>query len=205
MTGDRPILIVVAGPNGSGKTTITKKLLMHQWMQGCEYINPDEIAQHEFGGWNDRTSILKAAQRAEQIRNACIADRKSLALETVFSADDKVEFIKAAHKAGFFIRVFFVCTSEPSINITRVGRRVLEGGHEVPMNKIISRYYKSIANCVTVAPLVDRLYFYDNSAENEDAKLLFKVKEGAIAKVYEDLEPWAEDIVEAIPKEHSAV
>ena len=84
----------------------------------------------------------------------------------MFSADDKVEFIKAAHKAGFFIRVFFVCTSEPSINITRVGRRVLEGGHEVPMNKIISRYYKSIANCVTVAPLVDRLYFYDGLQHN---------------------------------------
>lgn len=173
---------------------------MHQWMQGCEYINPDEIAQHEFGGWNDQTSILKAAQRAEQIRNACLNDRKSCALETVFSADDKVELIKAAHHAGFFIRLFFVCTREPTINIARVGRRVLEGGHEVPMNKIISRYYKSIANCVTVAPMVDRLYFYDNSTENEDAKLLFKVKEGTISKIYQDLEPWVADIVRAIPQ-----
>lgn len=199
MTGERPVLIVVAGPNGSGKTTITQKLLMHQWMQGCVYINPDEIAQREFGGWDDHASILKAAVRAEEIRSDCIATGMSFALETVFSAPDKIDLIRAAHKAGFFIRVFFVCTREPGINITRVGRRVLEGGHSVPMDKIISRYYKSIANCVTVAPVVDRLYFYDNSVENEDARLLFKVKDGFVAKIYQDLEPWAMNIVDTLP------
>jgi predicted ABC-type ATPase len=45
----KPKLIVVAGPNGSGKTTITEKLLRHEWMGGCVYINPDVIAQHEKG------------------------------------------------------------------------------------------------------------------------------------------------------------
>jgi len=48
----KPNLIVVAGPNRAGKTTITEKLLRHKWMEGCVYINPDVIAQEKFGGWN---------------------------------------------------------------------------------------------------------------------------------------------------------
>ena len=55
----KPTLIVVAGPNGAGKTTITEKLLRHEWMDGCVYINPDVIAQEEFGGWNSPEAIIK--------------------------------------------------------------------------------------------------------------------------------------------------
>ncbi len=72
---EKPRLIVVAGPNGAGKTSITERLLMHQWMSGCVYINPDLIARDEFGDWNCQDSVLKAAQRAEAIREDCILSR----------------------------------------------------------------------------------------------------------------------------------
>ena len=62
----KPSLIVVAGPNGSGKTTITEKLLRHEWMGGCEYINPDLIAENEFGGWNSREASISAANKAKE-------------------------------------------------------------------------------------------------------------------------------------------
>jgi predicted ABC-type ATPase len=48
---------VVAGPNGSGKTTITEKLLRPEWMEDCQYINPDLIAQQEFGDWNSPAAV----------------------------------------------------------------------------------------------------------------------------------------------------
>ncbi len=64
---EKPKLIIVAGPNGSGKTTVTEKLLRHKWMKGCVYINPDIIAEEQFGGWNSKESIIKAAEQAKKI------------------------------------------------------------------------------------------------------------------------------------------
>lgn len=113
---ERPRLLVVAGPNGSGKTTITERGLAHVWFGGCEYINPDLIARDEFGDWNSPAAVLAAAGAAKERRDRAVAERRSLAFETVFSAPDKVEFVRAAQRQGYFVRLFFVGTSDPVIN-----------------------------------------------------------------------------------------
>lgn len=194
----KPRLIVVAGPNGAGKTTITEKLLRHEWMGGCVYINPDVIAQQEFGDWNSSESILKALIRAKEMREDCISSMTSMAFETVFSTPEKVEFVQRAKSVGFFVRLFFICTNDPSINAQRVALRVMEGGHDVPIPKIISRYYRSIANCVKVVPWIDRAYFYDNSETDADPVLMFRVSDGKIAKIYSELVPWAKNIADSL-------
>jgi predicted ABC-type ATPase len=173
MTEDtvRPRLLVVAGPNGAGKTTITEQGLAHEWFGGCEYVNPDLIAQQEFGDWNDPQAVLQAVKLAAERREACLRERRSLAFETVFSAPDKPEFVRRAMREGYFVRVFFVGTATPEINAARIARRVLEGGHEVPIRKIIERWSRSIANASAVAAEVDRFYIYDNSVDDRDAQL----------------------------------
>jgi hypothetical protein len=88
----RPRLIVVAGPNGAGKTSITEAVLRHEWMQGCVYINPDNIARDEFGDWNSPEAVIKAANLAAERREQCLKERKDLAFETVLSGEDKVDF-----------------------------------------------------------------------------------------------------------------
>ena len=187
----KPTLIVIAGPNGSGKTSITTQILKHDWLKDCVYINPDTIAQEEFGDWNNKEFVLKAAFLAAERREECILKKQSFIFETVFSAPDKIEFIKKAKDNGFFIRFFFVGTSHPSINAMRITNRVLEGGHDVPITKIISRYIKSISNCCVISKFVDRLYIYDNSEDYKPAQLLFRSSNGKITKKYSKTEDWA--------------
>ena len=74
-------------------------------------------------------------------------------------------------------------------NAARIARRVMEGGHDVPITKIISRYDKSIANCCIVSEFADRAYIYDNSIKNMDAQLLFRLRNGKLVKQYVDVIP----------------
>ena len=192
----RPVLIVIAGPNGSGKTSITSKILHHEWLEDSEYINPDNVAQDLFGDWNNQDAIVKAANFCNDWREKCLVEHKSHIFETVMSATNKVDYILRAKEAGFFIRLFFVSTESPTINAKRVANRVLNGGHNVPIPKIISRYDKSIANCVILSTIVDRLYIYDNSIEDAEARLLFRLSNGDLVKRYiEDLPTWATPIL----------
>ena len=192
----KPTLCIVAGPNGSGKTTTTIQLLNNEWTADSVYINPDDIAQKTFGDWNSPDAVLKAAKLATDMRYKCLDERKNFVFETVFSSDEKIEFIRKAKEAEFFIRLFFVCTNDPAINVLRITNRYLNGGHEVPISKIISRYYKSLANAALAFSLVDRAYVYDNSIENELPRLLCRMVDGKMFKKYVDnLPQWAADLV----------
>ena len=188
----KPTLCVVAGPNGSGKTSTTVQLLANEWSEGSLYINPDNIAQEQFGDWNSPEAVLKAARYATDLRYKCLNEKRDFVFETVFSSDEKLEFLRKAHESGFFIRFFFVCTSNPKINVSRITKRYLEGGHEVPISKIISRYYKSYVNATKAISFVDRAYIYDNSVEDHLPQLLFRMTEGKVFKQYtEDISEWA--------------
>lgn len=180
----RPILILIAGPNGSGKTTITSQILHHSWLENCKYINPDNIAQEVFGDWNSTESVIKAAQYASQLREQYLKENQSMIFETVLSAPDKLDFIYRAKQAGYFIRLFFISTNSPTINAARVADRVFKGGHDVPIPKIISRYYKSIENCARAISMVDRCYLYDNSIDGHSATAVARFSDGKLIKKY---------------------
>ncbi len=194
--GHAPLLIVIAGPNGSGKTTITSEVLKSDWLEDAEYINPDIVAQERFGNWNSPEAVRKAALYCEEWRERCLTEGKSMIFETVMSAPDKLDFIRRAKRAGYFVRVFFISTVNPTINASRITRRVMKGGHDVPIPKIISRYVKSIANCAEIASLVDRLYVYDNSLQNQKAIPIFRLRNGSLGKKYVvDVPEWAQSIL----------
>ena len=89
----KPVLIVIAGPNGSGKTSVTSKLLHHEWMEDAIYINPDIVAQEKYGDWNSPETIMKSVKYCEELREKCLRDKQSLIFETVLSVEDKVDYI----------------------------------------------------------------------------------------------------------------
>jgi len=106
-----------------------------------------------------------------------------------------------AKLAGFFVRLFFVGTDNPAINAKRVSLRVMEGGHDVPISKIISRYTRSLANCSVAASIADRAYVYDNSVDNVSPQLVFRTSEGKLIRHYGDINPWALEILREIDPE----
>ena len=195
----KPVLIVIAGPNGSGKTSTTRLVIKHEWAEQCVYINPDEIAQNKFGDWNDVNAVRQAVEYCESWREQLLQEHKDFIFETVLSSDGKVDFLKRAKEAGYFIRIFFICTESPTINAARIANRVMEGGHDVPIQKIISRYQKAIINAIKVTAFADRAYFYDNSINNQDAQILFRTVDGKFAKQYvKPLPQWTESIIEKL-------
>ena len=192
MNDRKPTLCVVAGPNGSGKTTATIQLLNNEWTEDSLYINPDNIAQETFGDWNSTEAVLRAAELATRQRYDCLEQRINFVFETVFSSQEKLDFLHRAKEAGFFIRFFYVCTCDPSININRITQRYINGGHEVPISKVISRYYKSLLNAAKALSFVDRAYIYDNSIDNQLPQLLYRTSDGNLFKQYvTDIPEWA--------------
>lgn len=73
-----PVLIVICGPNGSGKTSITRRILKHEWIENCVYINPDDIAKDIFGDWNSPEAVINAANYVQELREKLLLERKSI-------------------------------------------------------------------------------------------------------------------------------
>lgn len=199
----KPVLLVIAGPNGAGKTTVTTRLRADHWSEGVEYLNPDEVARDRFGDWNSPSAVRSAADWTAARREELLAAGAGIAFETVFSAPDKLDFVQRAVERGYFVRVFFVGTSSPTINAARVAQRFMQGGHTVPIEKIVARYARSLSNLSRVIPLAHRVYVFDNSVEDVDASLCARVVDGQLRKVYGATPSWVEEALRAVPRHPS--
>lgn len=143
-----------AGPNGSGKSTFTELL-----KPPVDYINADEIKK------NLKCSDLEAAQLAEQQREVCIEQMKEFCFETVMSTERNIKLLEKAKKKGYFIRCYYILTADPMINVLRVRSRVESGGHDVPEEKIIARYDRSLNLVKDLVKICDVCHIYDNSGK----------------------------------------
>lgn len=97
------------------------------------------------------------------LQDECINRGISFSQETVFSHPSKVAALSKARDAGFRTYLYYVATEDPGINKERVAERYARGGHDVPPEKIVERYSRSIANVRLAIPHLSRAYFFDNS------------------------------------------
>lgn len=104
-----------------------------------------------------------AAILADFIRNQWVFRQQSFIFETVMSGADKIDFMRQSRDRGYRTYLYFVCTEDARVNIERVKSRVEQGGHNVPRDKIISRFIKSLENLPEAILTSDRAYIFDNS------------------------------------------
>ena len=152
---------MISGPNGSGKTTLTNQLRARDVDLG-EYINPDDITKDLVGSYEARSAA--AQQIADTRRDEAIRAGRSFSFETVMSHPSKIDILLRAKASGFCVQVFFVGTNDPRTNVERVAVRVTQGGHDVPTERIIARWKRTMALLPTAIRAADEAYVFDNSS-----------------------------------------
>ncbi len=115
---------------------------------------------------------------ANYIREKLLDEKKKFSFETVFSHESKLDIMKRAAKAGYKVYLYFVATEDPEINKLHVASRVIDKKHDVPPDKIIKRYYKSLELLFYAAQVAYQAYFFDNSGTEFAPVAHFKWEKG---------------------------
>jgi len=151
----RPLLVALTGPNGAGKTTFYHA---HLSPCGLRFLNADVLA-HELD-----LEPYAAAQVATALRRELVQQRESFVFETVFSdpVGDKLAFLKDAAKAGCTVVLCFIGISGPDVSEERVAMRVSQGGHDVPTEKLVARFPRTLANLQAAIHALPHVWVFDN-------------------------------------------
>ncbi|HUW65734.1 MAG TPA: zeta toxin family protein [Spirochaetia bacterium] len=188
----KPVLWIFGGPNGSGKSFVTNSIYMSNPDIPQKYINADVIAKER------NISSLEAANIALAQREAALAARGSFAMETVMSMPDKIDLMRRAKSLGYEVMLVYVSTQDPDINLGRVKRRRQAGGHDVPPEKVLSRYDRSMRFLPEALAVADKADIYNNSFDNPVLIAEKTHKNGLI--IYEQSPPskWTRESIMAL-------
>lgn len=152
----RPIIVAIAGSNGAGKTTFYHAHLADTELR---FINADDLARELNVGPYD------AAEAADAVRRALVSRRESFIFETVLSdpVGDKVDFLHDAASAGYEVVLVFIRIDTPETSIQRVSMRVAQGGHDVPDEKLQSRFGRTLDNLQRAIDRLPHVLVFNNS------------------------------------------
>jgi len=162
----KPVVLAFAGPNGSGKTTVTRGLPVFG-----TYVNADDL-----NGLTD----LEAARQAELLRNSLLDVGADFSFETVLSTERNLLLLQKAKACGYEVQCIYVLTRDENINVARVRARHAAGGHDVPEDKIRARYHRALALLPRLIEVCDKILVYDNS----DTPSLIFSKENVYSEVF---------------------
>lgn len=174
------VLVAVAGPNGAGKSTFVEKFLAPL---GLRVVNPDAIARALFPDAPEEAAY-EAARAADAVRSELLDRRVSFCMETVFSDANgaKLAFFAEARKRGYVVILIFIGLESRELSAARVAQRTAEGGHDVPDEKIASRYPRVLSNLTKALPVVDHAFVFDNSLADQPYRFVAELRAGQIAK-----------------------
>lgn len=158
----QPHVVMIAGPNGAGKTSAAMTLLP-DYLNIREFVNADEIARG-LSPLNQNAAAAAAGRIMKERIDHLIENRQNFAFETTAAGTTRRLTMKKCREAGYAISIVFLYLSSPALAIERVKLRVSQGGHDIPEQQIIDRFYRGIKNFFTIyVPLAGVVEIYDNS------------------------------------------
>jgi predicted ABC-type ATPase len=185
----QPVVVAIAGPNGAGKTTFYEA---HLRASGLRFVNADALAR-ELG-----IDAYRAAEMAGHVRRDLIAARESFVFETVFSdpEQEKVGFLRAAADAGYGVVLCFIGLDSAELSDERVTLRTLMGGHDVPRDKLLARYPRSLRNLAHAMRELPSVRVFDNSISGRPHRQVAELASGQLVQLGLPTPAWFRTLLE---------
>ncbi len=185
----RPVIVALAGPNGAGKSTFYRA---HLEEAGLRFVNADVLSREL------RIGPYEAAKVADSLRRELVKQRESFVFETVFSdpAGDKLAFLKDAAAAGYTVILCFIGISGPATSEQRVAMRVSQGGHDVPTDKLQTRYPRILANLRSALRELPHVWVFDNDDLRHPFRLVTVYANGQPVRSQKPTPQWLASVLD---------
>lgn len=155
-----PTFTLVAGPNGSGKSSLTGG--NRDFFSAYPLLDPDVFARTIQADPLNSSPIAAGREVLSKVE-FYLKNHESFAIETTLSGKNYIETMRRARGLGFAVRLVYVGTSDVGINLKRIARRVIGGGHSVPEHDVRRRYTRSLRNLIVAVRIADFAIIFDNS------------------------------------------
>lgn len=199
-----PLIIVLAGVNGSGKSSIGGAAIR---AHGADYYNPDVAARALRGIHPNMTQAIAnshAWTMGKDMLEKAIDNKETYAFETTLGGNTLTSLLIKAAQTGLKVKLWYAGLQSVELNLARVKARVIRGGHDIPEADIRKRWDSSRRNLIKLLPYLHSLRLYDNSTEADpthgkapEPKILLQLEAGKVVGP-EDLTgapEWAKPII----------
>lgn len=188
-----PVLLFLAGPNGSGKTTFFDTYVEPL---GLPYVNADRIARlvrARDPAAPTASTDETAFNEAERLRRALVEARLSFCTETVFSdpVRAKLRFLEDARRRGFTVVLVFIGLESAALSIARVRQRVRQGGHDVRQDRLRARFPRTLANLREGVTIADDAWLFDNSSYDTPYRAVAVYRQARVVSRHPPMPAWA--------------
>ena len=138
----QPVLTIVAGANGSGKTTFARPYVASR---GLQFLNADDLTK-AFEERGENNAMMKGGRAFFALLNQALADKIDVVIETTLSGTYTTKVMLKAQRLGYLVKMIYIFLPNANMCVDRVKIRVTKNGHHVPEEDIRRRYYRSIEN-----------------------------------------------------------
>jgi predicted ABC-type ATPase len=171
---ERAALWIIGGPNGAGKTTLASHPRFRRLLRGVRFLNPDQLALEQLRatgrqGFHDanadelRRCFVEAVETVERELREAVTRREVVGVESVLSTRKYCPLVEQVLAADGFFGLIYIALKSAEISRERVGRRVAQGGHDAPLDKLDARWSRSVGNLGWFAWRASRFWVVDNS------------------------------------------